>query len=125
MTASEELLFDVRGVVKLAVLRRPDCAILVGKRLPAVSNADDAQATRAEREVSTCDRVAVVRTTMDDFAHHAVDCVDVGASKDPANAAHCLTLQRNIASRSNAFMHGRTGQRRTYGECLIEQIFTN
>src|SRR6478609_9374424 len=92
VAAAQQLGLHARVIVEFAVLCGPDRAIFVREWLSTINKADDAQATCAEREVSSGNRVAVVRAAMHDRAHHLFDCLDVWTPKDAADATHALNL---------------------------------
>src|SRR5262249_55468593 len=73
--AAEQLAPDVLVVVELAVLHRPDGAVLVADRLVAALDVDDAEPPHAERDAGLEVRAAVVRASVRHGVGHAVEHV--------------------------------------------------
>ena len=73
VSAGEKPRTQLRVVVELAVLRRPDVSRFIRHRLPAAFNIDDAEPPRAEREPLAADGKAIIGSAMMKRREHRVD----------------------------------------------------
>ena len=105
-----ELVAELVVVVELAVLDRPDRAVLVRERLVAALDVDDAQPPDAERDAGRRVRAAVVRAAVRHRVGHPVE--DVGRDDpsrlapdldDSADPAHAWTVSGQPSRRDETF----------------------
>ena len=84
----EQARSQLRIVVKLAVLRRPDVSRFIRHRLPAAFDIDDAEPARAEREPFVADGKAIVGSAMMQRREHRVDGGAITAPEYAGNSTH-------------------------------------
>ena len=98
MAAAFQLGLHLGVVEQLAVEDDGDAAVLVEDGLPAVGQADDAEAARGERQAGPFEEAVLVRAAVDDGVGHGADRprrrrpAFPGQVKDSRDAAHQIVL---------------------------------